>query len=670
MLSFIRNKSIWWCGSQRKRAAGNAPFPPHSRRTLPAGFTLVELLLLIGLFTAATTVLAKPDSVCTVIDPHNPVPTIVIGANCTKSEKFAAEELADHLQQISGRKLEIVDDSQEVPKDKKIIAIGKSKLTENYDLSSLGVEQYIIDVQPERVVILGGREEPIVGADGALYVRDRGTLYGVYDLLEQLGVRWYRPEAWGTYVPSLTTIELPLGNTTSAAPAYVLRSGLTAFQREHKLPEMKAAAELWSARNRSTDTGSDPRYGGRPYYKYSHSYPDLFPPDKYFKEHPEYYALRDGKRDSSRGFNLCLGNPELQKVFAEKIIALAKAHPEWDSFALEPSDGGGKACQCPLCKAMDDPKHPDNESNRLAVFNDIIARQVAAEIPGGKVAWLAYSDHTEVPTVIDRLEPNTIVMPCSINGWGHYSKKLSDPDNANFLKVLQGWYALHPAALMTWEYWSGYGWPGPLPLTRTMADRLRNYRQYNVTGVQNETHPQWGPQGLDLYMYAKLVWNPDLDVDHELELYYQNYYGPAAKPMKAYHETLMNEVEKHDVSSGGRGMQKMMTPELIETLGQPLKEAQELVKGQPLYERRLAGVAAGYEFCKRISQIKELKQAKQETQAEQAFQDLKQYLQGFQEGDAIFDIDPVDKTSDEAVTVPLIYLTLDLGMKWQPAASK
>src|SRR6185295_12102018 len=110
--------------------------------------------------------------------------------------------------------------------------------------------------------------------------------------------------------------------------------------------------------------------------------------------------------------------------------------------------------------------------------------------------------------------------------------------------------------IYTYEYWSGYGWPGPLPLVHTMADRIRQYRPLNVRGIYNETHPSWGPQGLELYMFGKLIWNPDLDVRAELDLYYRNYYGPAEKPMKAYHEGLTKALAESTtpVYSGGRGM--------------------------------------------------------------------------------------------------------------------
>jgi hypothetical protein len=138
---------------------------------------------------------------------------------------------------------------------------------------------------------------------------------------------------------------------------------------------------------------------------------------------------------------------------------------------------------------------------------------------------------------------------------------------------------------------------------------MRNYRKLGIRGIYWESVMSWGPQGLDYYMTARLAWNPDMDLEKELNLYYKNYYGPAAKPMKAYHELWMKALEKHTypVQSGGRGMYLVCSPALINQLGKQMESAQALVKGQPLYERRLKGVWAGYEFSRRISEILVLK---------------------------------------------------------------
>ena len=213
---------------------------------------------------------------------------------------------------------------------------------------------------------------------------------------------------------------------------------------------------------------------------------------------------------------------------------------------------------------------------------------------------------------------------------------------------------------MTYLYYDGYGWPGPLPMTRTVADRMRNYRKLGITGVFLAGVRSWGPYGLDYYMYQRLAWNPDLDVDKELNLYYKNYYGPAAKPMGAYHERLMKALAtaQHTVRSGGRYMHLIFTPALVKELGWYMSQAQALVEGQPLYERRLYGVWAGYEFSRRISEILVLKKkagvgSVKVPAAEDAYRDLMRWMRTVNKDDAVFVFDMAINPKDDAAE--LIY---------------
>jgi hypothetical protein len=108
------------------------------------------LILLAGsVGTAAETM--------TLIGPDQPAPVIVVGAAAVESEKYAAEEMSTYLEKMTGRKVEVVDDRRELSGNPRVIAIGKSKLTASLDIAGLDVEQYLIDVQPNRLVIIGGR---------------------------------------------------------------------------------------------------------------------------------------------------------------------------------------------------------------------------------------------------------------------------------------------------------------------------------------------------------------------------------------------------------------------------------------------------------------------------------------------------------------------------------
>jgi alpha-glucuronidase len=45
----------------------------------------------------------------------------------------------------------------------------------------------------------------------------------------------------------------------------------------------------------------------------------------------------------------------------------------------------------------------------------------------------------------------------------------------------------------------------------------------------------WGTQGLNYYVLAKMLWDPHRDVDQIIDDYCRAAYGPGAKAMKEYY---------------------------------------------------------------------------------------------------------------------------------------
>ncbi len=566
----------------------------------------------------------------TLIAPGQEPPVIVLGKDASEVEKHAAQELASHLEAISGQQPKILHEP-EASGAGRWIAIGKTSLNAEDHAATLEPEQFLIDIRKEGVSILGGGEPPVRSAAGKTYLRERGTLYGVYTFLENLGVRWYRPEPWGWHIPKQETVKLRIGRTLSKPPTFGGRSVLTAGGRD------PAALDRWAVRLKANVRIPPPRepqnaIGGWKLISLGHAHSaKIIRPEKYLKEHPDYFALINGQRGdtgSGRSPQLCLGNPALQEEFARVVVDEATRNPQIEVIAVDPEDGtqlGRRMCSCPLCVAMDDPRHPEEMGNRVFEFTNLIARKVAQAAPHVKLGLYAYSKHTEAPTRVASVEPNVVIGLANINSWNDLSRNLHDPQspqNRRFLDLVNRWKQVAKGPLWMREY-SPYGWPGPLPMYRLLQKRIQDYRDLGFQGMIWRNEPNLGPQALLVFFKAKLQWDADLDLPGELALYYRNYYGPAAAPMQAYHEAWMEALETSrisrpdgketedgagpGISSGGRGMHAVCTPGLMKRLGAFLDEAEAKARGEALYERRLKGDRAGYEFARRVSHIVSLK---------------------------------------------------------------
>ncbi|MBU0607402.1 MAG: hypothetical protein KKI08_05920, partial [Armatimonadetes bacterium] len=103
---------------------------------------------------------------------------IIAGANPIPAEQTAARELAEYLEKVTGAEFRTVEETA-AEKPVRAIYLGWTAFAagEGIDCAKLGAEEWVIKTFGDSLVIAGGRP--------------RGTLYGVYDFLEnEAGVRW------------------------------------------------------------------------------------------------------------------------------------------------------------------------------------------------------------------------------------------------------------------------------------------------------------------------------------------------------------------------------------------------------------------------------------------------------------------------------------------------
>ena len=244
----------------------------------------------------------KPATRLTVVKDCRATVSIFIPAHATAQETKAAQELQHWFKEITGATVGI--------KSGKASRNSISLVTD----PKLGDEGYAIAASGSRLTLSGGRT--------------RGVVNAVYALLEEdLGCRFYTSES----------IRLPKTNTLVLAP--VARTYIPRLKIRD--PFYACAFDpMWSLRNR-TDAPSAPvpeEFGGRVDYAgmFVHTAAQIVPPEKHFKDHPDYFARRaDGTRSTAQ---LCATHPEVAQLAIAYVRQVLKDNPHTEILSVSKNE--------------------------------------------------------------------------------------------------------------------------------------------------------------------------------------------------------------------------------------------------------------------------------------------------------------------------------------------
>jgi hypothetical protein len=430
-----------------------------------------------------------------------------------------AEELQKFLQEMSGARLPIITDSEKPEGD--LVLVGNSNLIQKLGLripfETLGSEGFVLRTQGNHVVIVGGRQ--------------RGTMYGVYAFLEKLGCRWFTRDL--SVIPKKPTLALEaLDEVHKPAFEYRESSFREAFDKD------------WAARNKmnGSSLNLDESTGGKVgYYPFVHTSYLILPPDKYFKDHPEYYALVDGKR-RSEGAQLCLTNPDVLRLAIETVLEWIEQHPEASIYSVSQNDCEGW-CECDNCRRVEQ-EEGGAHSGPFLRFVNAVAAAVAKKHPEKLIDTLAYW-YTEAPPLKVRPLPNVRIRLCPIGACQAHPYE-NCQDDAYFLEHLRGWSTI-TNQLYIWHYVTNFAhYLLPFPDFDELAADIPMYRKHGVVGIYLEGDYAEGGGGenaeLRSYVMARLLWNSSVDVNEIIREFMTAYYGKAARPMRAYLDLLHRQV--------------------------------------------------------------------------------------------------------------------------------
>ena len=444
---------------------------------------------------------------------------IVLSDNPTLVEKTSASELKEHLDSICGADFKITSQSK-MDSSKRSIFVGDFSKTKEIlncpDFSKLGYDSIKIKTTQQGDIALCGHPK-------------RGTLYAVYTLLEDyIGVRWWSQTE--RYLPNKPTLYVAEVDTTYT-PKLMLREALyrIAFdgifaskmkQNGATLTKMNFDRPVIPVEYGGCDTLVLFKGRGSSF----HAHYEIIPPAKYFKDHPEWFSLFNGKRTCDHA-QLCLTNEEMTQEYIKNIKQLLRENPKATSIQVSQNDWG-KACQCPKCKAIDD----ENESyaGTNIYFANKIGEAIEKEFPNVWIDTFAYQYTRKAPKKITPRK-NVLVRLCTIEcSFIKPLESTAEKRNQALVNDMIEWGKI-TKNLFIWDYVTCFRSYMMLhPNMRVLAPNIRFFVKNSASGIfeQGDAFCNAGDFVLMRnWVISHLMWNPNLNEDVLFKEFLYGYYG-------------------------------------------------------------------------------------------------------------------------------------------------
>jgi hypothetical protein len=449
---------------------------------------------------------------------------IVLPDSASVVEQTAGRELQEHLEKVTGARLPIVREGETQSHGKQIL-VGPSRraleLAGGLNPADLGHDGIMMRTAADSLVLLG--DAP------------RGSLYAVFTFLEDVvGVRWWTSAE--SFLPEKPTLQIPELDLRHK-PKLQFRE---AFYRD-------AFNGVFAARSKCN--GHHPRvpdeYGGHyPVIGWCHTFFRLLPPDKYFKNHPEWYSQIDGERKDGRT-QLCLTNEAMRAELVQQALRWLREVENPGVIDVSQNDWHGR-CQCEKCLAVE--QEEGSPSGPLLRFVNAVAEEIEKEFPDVKVMTLAYQYTRKAPKFV-RPRHNVVIRLCSIEC--SFVQPLAEGrQNDTFRSDMESWSKIADQ-LYVWDYVTNFShYTVPHPNLRVLGPNIRFFVDHNTIGLFEQGDSQSGIGDfvrMRAWVLSHLMWDHEQDAEALIGEFLAGYYGPAAPQLKACLDTLHNAAEESGV---------------------------------------------------------------------------------------------------------------------------
>ena len=453
--------------------------------------------------------------------------------------ELAQEELRAYFQKMTGQEL-LVSDRAAKALQKDDVGIRLVVRDEKEWKGKESAQAFVIE---ETAIPKAG--SPWVGVTIAGNT-EMAVLYGVYQYLEDQGVRWFSPGEIGENVPGKKTIAIA-PRRQEFSPSFLERGlDLSGTPKDHfdvsdperYREEFQHDYALWRLRNRlmfqrSINRGVEFDFN-RVSQASGHGILPAVLKGVDFAQEPERFSMftKDGETKRwAKGGQICFTNEKnVQQAidsavaFFEKQAATPKDRNTdldevTDSFPMGLSDTGG-ICACPACAEVAG-LQPNSKDRLVWSFYNQVARGLNKRLPGKKIGLYApYFELTRPPADV-KIEPNIVAVSCRALAWSeapedapYYPYTKSHKENTEATKAAG-------AEMRVYNYSTWNGTPQMLSLLDTAeADHALGIRHFH-TEVMNRNEQIWPI----LWVLSQYTWDSSQNTRDLLKTFTREYYG-------------------------------------------------------------------------------------------------------------------------------------------------
>ena len=480
---------------------------------------------------------------------------IILPADAPYATRLAAVELNFFLKGVLGSPLPVVERRTA---GKAAIVLGAVWSRDRGHAGRVPLpDAYVIEAKGD-VVRIVGNDDDVADVAKAAFLPDeapwqpcfrRGTLFGVYAFLERfVGVRMYFPGELGTCVPKVGRIAVPEGRIEEA-PAFSVR--------RYGYADGPVAKELLEGMDETA-------FKRLNWYR--------------LRMETAHLACCHGAKTH------CLSPETWDSIYTNACAILMRSRGTCDPanhqlpttnhqvFDAMPKDGftWARHCPCDWCA-----KNIQFSRTDTGFATDLVWRRTAElanrlmeKFPDARVSQMSYIPYVRIPT--NDIPGNVDVFVARRGPWAE-GTAIGEREKGE----VRAWHAKLGRKVSLWNYpdkvdcWNLEMKDIPQLAPRAWASYYRAVAPH-VTGAFAESESdRWLYNYLNYYVFSRLCWNPEADVEAILAEHHRLMFGAGAQEMAEFFDTLEScwmKVVSHPFDTPlGPGVCKAPTEEELRT---------------------------------------------------------------------------------------------------------